>query len=385
MKNSRNTMKNISLFAISILIISLVASCGGGKTTLDQKKESLDSLVKIQKKVADDISKIQKEIAELDTTNKDDKSRLISITKLENIEFKHYLEIQGRVDADENVTITAKAPGTITAVYVKVGDMVSRGQVLAQLDDQNLRSGMAELNNRLELATTVFQRQKNLWDQKIGSEIAFLQAKNNKEALEKSKATLNENLESFKIKSLVTGVLDEVFAKVGQLASPGFPAFRVVNNSKLKVKADVAETYSGKIKQGNNVLIVFPDINKETQSTVSYSGKVINPMSRTFNVECTLSGDMASYQPNMVAIVKIIDYENPKTLVIPINTIQNNEEGSYVFVLVHEGKKTIARKRIVTVGMNYSGKIEVKSGLQPGDELITTGYQDLNDGEEVKL
>ncbi len=378
-------MKNISLLTISIIILSIVASCGGGKTTLDQKKASLDSLLKVQKKVADDILKMQKEIALLDTTQKDDKSRLISVTKLENIEFRHYLEIHGRVDADENVTITSKALGTITAVYVKVGDLVSKGQVLAQEDDQNLRSSLAELNNRLDLATTVYQRQKNLWDQKIGSEIAFLQAKNNKEALEKSKATLNENLESFKIKSLVNGVVDDVFAKVGQLASPGVPAFRVVNNSKLKVKADVAETYSGKIKQGNTVMIAFPDINQETQSTVSYCGKVINPMSRTFNVECTLSGDMANYQPNMVAILKIIDYENPKTLVIPINTIQNGEAGSYVFVAVHEGKKTVAKKRIVTVGTNYNGKIEVKSGLQPGDELITTGYQDLNDGEEVKL
>lgn len=144
----------------------------------------------------------------------------------------------------------------------------------------------------------------------------------------------------------MNGVVDEVFEKVGQLASPGVPAFRVVNNSKLKVKADVAETYSGKIKQGNTVMIAFPDINQETQSTVSYCGKVINPMSRTFNVECTLSGDMANYQPNMVAILKIIDYENPKTLVIPINTIQNGEAGSYVFVAVHDGKKTIAKNAL---------------------------------------
>lgn len=360
---------------IWMMAVAIFAASCGDKTPLAEKKKQLENLKK-------EVAKLEAEIAKLDTgSNGEVNHKMIAVTDLSIGDFKHYIDIQGKVDADENVMVSPKMPGTVTSVSVKAGDVVKVGQIMATLDDKAARQGFEELKNRYELAKTVFERQKNLWDQKIGSEIAFLQAKNNKDALEKSMSTMTEQLEMYKIRSLINGVVDNVDLKVGQMANPGMTTIRVVNNNKLKVKADVAETYASRIKTGNPVLISFPDISKESMTTIYYSGKVINPLTRTFNVEALLNGDLNEYRPNMVAILKIIDYENPQTIVIPINTVQNDEKGSFVYIY----DNGVAHKRYITLGLNYGGKIEVKSGLQAGEKLVTTGYQDLNDGEKVKL
>jgi RND family efflux transporter MFP subunit len=366
-------MKN-TIYIILIALALVITSCGE-KGSLADKKKQLDKLKK-------EVSTLEAEIAKLDTaTNEETKIKMVAVTDIQMSTFKHFIDIQGKVDADENVLVSPKMPGTVTSVLVKAGDVVRTGQVLATLDDKAARQGLEELKNRYDLAKTVFERQKNLWDQKIGSEIAFLQAKNNKDALEKSMSTMNEQLDMYKVKSLINGVVDEVQLKVGQMASPGMTTIRIVNNNKLKVKADVAETYASKIRTGNPVLVSLPDINIELLTTVNYSGKVINTLTRTFNVEALLTGNLDDYRPNMVAVLKIIDYENKSTIVIPINAIQTDESGQFVYVY-KDGK---AVKKAVIVGMNYGGKIEIKSGLVAGDKLITVGYQDLNEGEKVKL
>ena len=188
-----------------------------------------------------------------------------------------------------------------------------------------------------------------------------------------------------RIKSPINGTVDAVDIKVGQAVMPGIPAIRVVNFSKLKVKGEVAETYVSKVKKGDAVVIYFPDINKEITSKVSYSAKVINTLNRTFTVEVDLDTKEAEYHPNMIAILKIVDYETPATFVAPINTIQNSQTEKFVFVAANENGKTVATKKTVTVGLTYNGKAEITSGLSKGDQLITTGYQDLNNGEEVKF
>ncbi len=371
----KNTTKTMLFFALII-----AASCVGGNgenPKLTEKKKRLDELKK-------EVATLEKEIAEMDTTSKEDKFKIVATTDVFMQSFRHFIDIQGRVDADENVTVMPKMPGTVIAVYVHTGDMVKAGQTLAQLDDKAARQGLEELKNRLELATTVYQKQKGLWDQKIGSEINYLTAKNNKDALEKSMSTFNENIEMYKIKALVSGVVDDVNLRVGQMASPGFTGIRVVNGSKLKLKADVAETYASKVKQGNAVVIQFPDLGTSTASSVTYVAKVISPMTRTFTVEAALPAN-DDYRPNMVAVLKIVDYENVSTVLVPINTVQSNDEGSFVYVLTSEGVKHMARRRAVTTGLNYGGKIEIKTGLKPGDHLITTGYQEMNEGELVKL
>lgn len=375
-------------YIAGLLLITILTACGGNKENpaLKAKKDELAKLQQDAKTINEKIAKLVKEIAALDSNSEaNDRTKLVAVMPVSSGSFQHYLEIQGKVDADDNALISAKLGGPVTAIYVKVGDMVSPGTVLAQLDDQQARQGMEELKKRMELALTVYQKQKALWDQKIGSEISFLTAKNNKEALEKTMATMQETLDGFRIRSGATGMVEEIFAKVGQMAAPGVPAFRVISTNKLKVKADIAETYAGKVRAGNKVLVAFPDINKETTTSISFTGKMINPMTRTFTIECPLEGDVQDYRPNMVSIVKIMDYENPNALSIPINTVQNGEEGSYVFVLKEEKGKSIATRKKIQTGMNYNGRIEVLNGLTAQDKLVTTGFQNLNEGEAVRV
>jgi RND family efflux transporter MFP subunit len=373
------------ILQISLIGLVLLSACkDGGK--LAEKKGQLD---KIKGEIASLETKakvLEEEIAKLDTSaNTEQKSKIVALTEIVRQSFRHYIDIHGRIDADENVMVSPKMPGTVSAVYVKTGDMVQAGQVLAQLDDKSARQSLEEMKKRMELAGIVYEKQKNLWDQKIGSEIAYLQAKNNKESLDKALDAAKEQIENFKVKALVSGVVDAVDLKVGQMASPGITSIRVVNNSKLKVKAEVAETYAAKVHQGNSVMLFFPDLGTEATSSVTYASKVISPMTRTFTVEALLPAGSPDYRPNMVAVLKIIDFEDNASMVVPINTVQNSEEGQYVYVATTEKNKTIAAKRMVETGLNYGGKIVIKSGLQLGDKLITTGYQDLNDGQEITV
>jgi RND family efflux transporter MFP subunit len=232
--------------------------------------------------------------------------------------------------------------------------------------------------------TDLYYKQKALWDKQIGSEIQYKQAKTNKEALEQNINAMREQLSMYKITATVNGTIDVVNLKIGQMAMPGMPYFTIVNFNKLKVKADVAESFANKIKEGNVAQVEFPDINKSITSKITYSGKGISALNRTFGVEVALSNDN-TYLPNMIAVLKIIDYSKDNAIVIPVNCIQNSQEGTTVYVAVTENGKTIAKKHLVTVGSTYNDKAEILSGLQIGEKLITVGYGDLNDGELIKF
>ncbi len=371
-------MKNILILAtFSILFFA----CGN---SAPDKKTELENLKKEQATLAEKIKKLETEIAANDTTAKI-KMLDVEITPVAAIPFKSYVQVQGKLDADENVNVSAQMGGTVKSIYVKEGDQVKAGQILVELDDAVMRQGIEELKNQLAFATDLFEKQKNLWDQKIGSEVQFLSAKNNKESLEKKMQTMNEQLAMYKIKSPINGQVDEVSLKLGQIAAPGFPAVRVVNMNSLKVKADLAESYAGKIREGNEVILEFPDMNKTIDAKVSYVSRVINNMNRTFNVQVNISSS-PDYHPNMIAHLNIVDYQTASSIVIPLNVVQNSENGNYVFLSVKNDKgKTVALKQMVKTGREYKGQIEILEGLKEGDSLITTGYQDVEDGEFLKL
>lgn len=344
-------MKKIFL---SAGIISILSSCGGGGETKP------------------DVIKTNS------TAN--DKTKTVELLTLTPQVFNSFIEIQGKVDADENVTVNAEMPGTVSKVNVHLGDAVSTGQILAELDSKVIQQGIAELQNALELATTMFEKQKNLWDQKIGTEMQYLSAKSQKESLEKKMAMLQEQLKLSKIISPINGIVDAVDIKLGQATMPGLPAIRVVNMNSLKVKGEVGESYLSKVKRGNDVVIIFPDMQDTVNAKISYAAKVISPLNRTFLVTVNLEGKK-EYSPNMVAIMKIIDYSNPKALVIPVNAIQKTGDGDFVFLA--NGKN--AKKIRVKVGKIYNGNAEIIDGLKEGDKFISKGYQELNEGEEVKF
>lgn len=363
---------NILIFAVLSLMI---VSCS---RNTDPKKQ-LEKLKKERDQLTEQINKLEMEMTKKDTS-KDD---LLTV-KVEEVKsgiFKHYIEVQGKIDGEDNLAVSSKSIGVITNIHVKQGDFVRAGQVLAQLDDQVLQKSLVELKTQLDFATSLYLKQKNLWDQKIGSEVQYLTAKNNKESLENRLKTLADQIELYKIKSPINGTVEDIPVKIGQSVSPGFSAFRVINFSTLKVVAEVAEAYGSKIKTGDSVIIVIPDLNKEIPARVTFSSKYINPTNRTFIVEVRLKPEQLEFRANMVAALKINDYKTT-AIVVPINLVQNSQQEQYVYIVSKNDHK-VGKKNIKT-GLTYNGSVEISSGLEEGDLLITSGYQDLKPGTIVK-
>ena len=380
MRRYQQKMKTV--YFILVAAVALLASCGESKSA-DPKVE-LELLKKQQAEITAKIKSLEAQISKSDPSASKSKKYEVVVKEISNAPFVHYLDVYGKVDVDENVNVGAMMPGTVKKVYVKTGQTVSEGQLLAELDNDATLAGLEEAKTGLAFATELYNKQKKLWDQKIGTEVQFLSAKNAKEQAEKRLATLNETLDMSRIKSPISGQVDEVNLKVGQATAPGAPAIRVVNLSGLKAKADVAESFAGKVREGNEVVIKFPDLNTEVAAKVNFSSKVINPLNRTFSVEVNLPAN-ASYQPNMLAVMKIVDYEKKDALVVPVNTVQNSEEGQYVIVAENKGGAWVAAKRAVKVGYTYGSNCEITEGLKPGDKVVVTGFQDLNSGDLLKM
>jgi membrane fusion protein (multidrug efflux system) len=371
-------MKKALLF---ITAIAFLASCGSSDKG-DKKQAQLEELKKQQAEIAIKIKNLEAAIAAEGKTADNTKYKNVVVTDASLKRFTHYLDIQGKIDAEENITISAKMPATVTRILVKAGKQVKTGELLAELDNSTIVAGIEELKTGMQLANTMYEKQKALWDQKIGTEVQYLQAKSQKESLDKRLATLYEQLDMTKIKSPINGTVDEVMLRIGQTTAPGAPGIRIVNMGTLKAKAEVAEAYAGRIKEGNDVKIMFSDAQKEILAKVTYSGKVINAMNRSFTVEAALDADQELH-PNMLAILKIADYKNDSAIVVPINTVQNSEEGQFVMVAKQNGNKITAERRAVKQGLSYNGNVEILSGLNVGDKVITTGYQDLNQGDAI--
>ncbi len=368
---NNNKMKNSILI---LVMVALISACGGG-----DKKAELEKLKKQKSELETKIAAIEDEIAKTDTTKKEKLMEVVALP-VETKIFKTYIEIQGRIDADENVALSSEIPGTVTKINVKVGDEVNKGQVLAETDARAVYQQIADLQTSLDLSKQVFEKQKNLWDQKIGTEIQYLQAKNTKEGLENKIATMHEQVRMSKIISPINGTVDNLNIKIGQAVAPGMNAISVINFSNLKVKADVAEAYTARIKTGNDVLVLFPDMKDSITSKIHYASRGINNLTRTFAVEILLDGKK-EYHPNMVARLKINDYKSEKPeIVVPVKYIQKGAEESFVMV-VENGK---AVKKAVKIGREYNGIAEITAGLKEGDLLITEGYDLVIEGTEVK-
>lgn len=364
----------------AMLIAGLMSSCGSG-----DKKAKLEKLKQQSSDLMEQIKNLEKEIAlEGDSITTNLKVKDVSVKQIANESFKHYIDVQGRVDGDENVTVSGKMAGTVDRILVNEGDEVKEGQILAELESSILQQGIEELKTSLSFVTDVYEKQKNLWDQKIGTEIQFLSAKNNKESLEKKLSTLKEQLELSKIKSPINGVVDAVDIKIGQSLMPGMPAIRVVNLNKLKAKAEISETYASKVRKGNDVVVFLPDLNKEVATKISYTSKVINNTTRTFSAEADLDSQNQDYRPNMIAILKVVDYQKDSAIVIPLNLIQHSSASDYVYVASNKHGKNIATRKDVVLGQVYNGKAEIINGLNPNDKLITSGYLDLTEGMLIK-
>lgn len=369
-------------------IVLIITSCSNqakkeGTNDLDSLKKTLARKEAQLNALKQEMAVIKAKIISLDTTGTF-KKILVSAKTVAVENFKHTIDVQGHVTGDQLLNVSPQVPAVYSRIFVSKGTPVVKGQLLATLDDNVLRQGMEELKSGIEFAKTVYDKQKALWDQKIGSEIQYLTAKNNLESLNKKMVTMNQQLAMYKLKSPINGVVDDVFSKEGEMGSPGMPSIRVVNLKTLKIVANVAEANIDKIKPGNKVEITFPDLNKTIQSTVKTVGKVISDMNRTFTVDIALPAT-PDYRPNMLCVVKIIDYVNEKSIIVPINSVGQSENESYVYVVENKDGITKASKRKVTLGLTSADVVEIKSGLSSGDQIITVGYQDVNDGDAIEI
>jgi RND family efflux transporter MFP subunit len=373
-------MKNI-VFATLILIL---ASCGGG-SELDKKKSELAQYKATFAELKGKIEQLEKEIAVLDTAKVSEKARLVTLKPITRSAFAHYVDLQGSVDSDENVAVQPGMPGLVTRVYVKEGDMVSAGKVLAETDNRAIRESIAQLQTNYDFAKTAFEKQKRLWDQKIGSEIQFLQAKTQYESLGKSMDALQAQLDMTRIKSPIAGVVDQANVKVGEFAAPNmFGAFRVVNEKSMKVIAKVAESYIGKVKVGNPVSIRIPDLNDTLIAKISYVGKVVDPMSRTFAVEISLGGIENDLRPNMMTMISIQDELLPDAVVVKSNYVQKDAMGNTYLMLAEGAKGSMkAKKQLVKTGLSYGDFVVITEGLDGTEQYIESGYQEVTDGQPL--
>jgi len=362
------------------MAFALLVACGKQE---GDKKAELETLKTQKAELETKIKALEETIALTDTSKKENisKAKLVKVDTLQLSTFNHFVEIQGQVDTDQNLIVSPETGGNVTRVNVSRGDKVSKGKVLAEIDATLLKKGIAEIETSYELTKTLFDKQEKLYKDNVGTEVQYLQAKTSKESLEGRIASLREQVKKTKIISPINGYVDEVFKKEGEMAVPGMPAFRIVNNSGYKVRGEIAESYVGKVSLGDEVTVRFPDIDKEVKARISVIGNSINEMNRTFSIEIKLPTFGSEIKPNMIAYLKINDFSKAKSVVVPINTVQKSATGNYVYLASADGK---TERRVVTVGNTYGTQALIIDGLKGGEKLITFGYSDLSDGQPIK-
>ena len=374
---------------VILTLTTFLFACGStpGKNELEKKKTELnkkrDELVKLQKEIAD----LESYIAKNDTANKGPKKKVVNMTTIQPQEFQHFIEIQGTVDSDENAFVSPAAPGLITSINVKVGDRVGKGTILASTESSALQSTLVEVNSALDLATIAYEKQKRLWDQKIGSEIQYLQAKTQMESLQARKKSVQGQIAMGKIIAPFSGTIDDVTVKLGEMASPGYNGIRVINLDNMKATAKVSDTYISKIKKGALVNVYIPDIDKSFETKIGFVGQNVSSQSRSFNIDIKLANKDKSLRPNLIAKIKINDETIKDAIVIPSKILQKNIDGT-PYILVAEKQKNgslIAKKVDIEIGSDYAGNTVVTSGLKEGDVIVTEGFQDLIDGQVISV
>ena len=345
-------------FIVLIGLIVVLSACG--------KKDNKQKLAELKQQKANIEAEIKKLEASMGSELKTDKSKLITVDDVKLGKLDHFIEVQGTINSDENTWVTSTG-GIVTKLYVKEGDVVRAGQILAATDANAIIKGIEEAKNGLSLATTVYEKQKRLWDQKIGSEIQYLQAKNNMENIEKSIERLEAQLSLTQMRSPINGVVDQIMVKEGEIAAPGTPysGIRIVNLNKLYAEAKISDSELGKIKKGNPVKVILTSVGKEFNQPVTHVSRVVDPQSRTFMIQVALEKSEDLY-PNMAVKLSINDAVYDNVIVIPSNLLQKTESGVFVYVAENEDGKWIAKQKQVVEKLSYNGSSIIESGLAEG-------------------
>ncbi|MDX5340625.1 MAG: efflux RND transporter periplasmic adaptor subunit [Cyclobacteriaceae bacterium] len=369
-------LKYLPLLALSIVVFSC------NKDDLAAKKEKLETLKSDLASINTEIRELEKEISDLDPefAAQNKKPILITTASAKKGEFTHFVEVTGSVLSKKNVSISAEISGRIVEVNAIEGMRVAKGQVLAMIDAESIQRNIEEMENSLSLAKTIFEKQERLWKQQIGTEIQYLEAKNRKEGLEKSLASLKTQLDKAYVRAPFNGTVETVQARLGELVQPGMPMFQFVGESDLFIEADISESYVGVLEKGDSVEVSFPSLGKTLNTKVSAVGSIINPNNRTFKVEVFLP-QLGGIKPNMISVLKIQDYKNSDSVVIPSHLILSDNRGDYVFVVENE----TAKKKYIVRGMSSGNETEVKDGLTGTETLVDKGFREVGDNFSVNI
>jgi len=400
-------MKKVTQTTIAISAALIMASCGNSskddKAVINDKKAAIEKLKAESAKNEAEIKKLQTELEKIDSnTANASKIKLVSVAPVTIQDFKHYIDLQGHVDAENISYISPRGmPGQVKAVFVKQGQFVKKGQLLLKLDDAIVQQQVTAARQQLEgiktqlgFAKNLYNRQKNLWEQGIGTEVQLITARTNVESLENQLKSAGEQVQvaveqskTANVYSDVNGVADIVNIRVGETfqgMTQAGPQIKIVNTSSLKVVTNVPENYLTRLHKGSVVEISIPDANKKITSSLSVISQAIDILQRGFVAEAKIPADPA-LKPNQTAIMRILDYAAANAVVIPVNIVQSDETGKYVYLLTKSNGKSIVKKQTVLIGEVYGDNVEIKAGLKGGEELITEGYQALYEGQVVSI
>ena len=371
-------MRRIFVF---VILLALVAC------TRPSNQDAIKSKISSYKKQVNElnarIADLEKQLSSMDPELSVYKVPVI-LEQVSPQTFDHFIEVSGSAEAVNAAVISPQMNGLITDILVVEGDNVQKGQLLARLNSEVTENTIAEVQGSLDLATTVYEKQKRLWDQGIGSEIQYLNAKNGMEALQKKMETLESQLDMSLVKSPVTGIVDEIYKKKGELAIPGVPMMQVVNLGEIYINADISESYLAKVKEGDLVKVSFPVYpGMVVETPIWRKGNVINPSNRTFEIHLKLNNPEGKLKPNLLSVIHIKDFSSDSALTVPSIIIKQDITGSYLYVVREDNNKLIAHKVYVDLGMSYSDKTMILKGLSPGDKIIVEGYNQVSDGAEV--
>lgn len=376
-------MKNgISIF----LLIGAVIASSCAPSDLEQKKADLKEYKSQVLELNQKIAELEEEISLMDTSfakaNRD--ATLVTTITATKGDFEHYIEVSGTVESRQNVEMSAENSGTVEKIYVKEGFPVKRGDILVRVNDDVLRNTISELETSLELAKTVYNRQSNLWENNIGTEIQYLEAKNKVESLERQLETAKSQLRKANVVAPFNGTVDKVFIKEGEMAQPGIPLVRLVSFQDMYIEAELSEAHIGKFRRNDLALVDIPVLDTTLITKVSAVGRVIDKDNRTFVVEMALPDTDLVIKPNQIAVVRLKDFESDNAVVVPTNLIQLDKRGSYVYVVDQADSVPVAKKVPVTTGMTYKNRTMILSGLQGDEKLVDEGFREVAEGHVVR-
>ncbi|HUR12431.1 MAG TPA: efflux RND transporter periplasmic adaptor subunit [Flavitalea sp.] len=380
-------MRTIFKLSVHLFIVMVLVSCGDAsgkdeKGTVSDKKVKLQKLKDEQMKIGADIKALEDELVKLDPNSVPAKPKLVGITPVSASAFTHFIDLQGTITTQNIVNVAPRGmAGQVRSVHIKEGDVVRKGQVLLKLDDAVVRQQIEQSKIQLAYLRDLYQRRKNLWDQNIGTEVELVSARNNVSNQERQLSLLNEQLSFTTVTAPVSGIAEKVTIHTGEVFT-GAPTMgiTIVNSTDLKATVNIPENYLSNVKKGTPVVVEVPDVNKKFNTTISTISQVIGSASRGFLAEAKIPYE-SGLRPNQVARIQIQDYTSSKAITVPLNTVQTDEKGKYVFVAMEENGKRIARKKIVVLGEMYNDVIEIRTGLQEGDLVVTEGFQDLYEGQ----